>query len=201
MGKKLLLIFSMFFVCLMLTRTCTTNASTPIFAVDPPSQIITEPGITFKVNITVTDSPAVVQWALNVTWDPETLNFTSITEGNFLKQKGSTMFLSKPAQPGILPEVTCILMVAGTVNGSGTLCEITFNATAMDVSDININWGVLIDEDGYEITPILVNGTATVVPEFPNSMLLPMFLTATITTALIARTLWSRKRRGPILAT
>lgn len=195
MRKKLVsLVAFTFILCMVLTNTRRANASTPTFAVQPASIEVPEPGQTIQVNITVTDSPSIVQWALNITWNPDVLDFVDIIEGNFLKQNGSTMFLPKPAEPGKIPEVTCLLMVDKVVSGNGTLCTITFNATAVGESNINIDWGVVLDQYGNETEATLLDGTTTVVPEFPASMLLPLFLGAT-TIAIIAATVLSRKRR------
>lgn len=193
MGKKLILPVSILFICLILTRIGTANAQTTIFAIDPLSQTIPEPGITFDVNITVTDAITITQWALNVTWNPDILDFVEITERDFLSQNGSTMFLAKPAETGRIPEVTCLLMVDKLVSGDGVLCTITFNATAEGESNINIDWGVTIDYyTGVETEAEIINGAATVVPEFPASMLLPIFLIATIIVLLATTRL--RKR-------
>jgi hypothetical protein len=168
---------------------------TPVFAVEPSSQTVPEPGQTFQIDITVTDSPPVVLWALNLTWNPNVLNITKpstdIVEGDFLKREGSTIFLYKPINytAGSLREMFCATMFFKTSSGNGVLCRITFTAVAAGHSDIDICWGVLVNPELYKFYPILMDGTVEV--GRPS----PPFISATIninpeTLNLISRGKW-----------
>ena len=201
MGKKALLLICTFFLCIVLARTGTVDAGISTLAVYPSSQIVSQPGKYFTVNFTITGAPALTQWIVNnITWNPAVVSLATnttgdIIEGPFLKAFGATTFLVTPnPTEAKIDEATCILSIATGSGGSGTLFTINFTSKAVGFSDIKIQVGVLLK--GLELAdlPNITNGTVTVVPEFPASMLLPLFLGAT-STALIARTVWSRKRR------
>lgn len=199
MRKKLLLVTFMFIICIAMTGTA--KAQTLISFVPSPHQV-SEPGLTFQINVTVTNSPAIIQWMLKISWNASVIEFMDIDEGPFLSQDGalSTTFLAKPYVPGSgnLSEVTCILMVAGTTSGSGTLTTITFNATEVGETDLTIYESALLDEGWNNQTYSKELGHVTVIPEFPASVILPLFLVITAVTVLIAKMAWSRRRRGYI---
>jgi hypothetical protein len=198
MRKKILLILCILLMYAILSMARTANAQTPVIAVDPASVTVDEPGQSVSVNITVTDAPDVTQWALNVTWNPAVLEIVDpdndIVEGPFLKNVGSTMFAFKPVTPGCIPEMFSMLMVDKNASGNGVLCTITFNATAPGATEINIDFGIFLQGLNV-IWPELTDGTVTVIPEFPMSVLLPLFLTTTAVIIAIAKTFLSRKRR------
>jgi len=199
MEKKILPLFCILFICIIMIRTGTANAQGTIVAFDPITITVDQPGTMFAVNITVTNAPNMTQWTIrNITWNPSVLqlNTTSqIVEGPFLKAVDTTVFLSKPPNntEGRLPEVTCATLTLKKASGNGTLCTIWFFAKTTGVTQLCFGFARFTDVDTL-IYPETVNGTVTVVPEFPASMLLPLFLGAT-TIAIIAATVLSRKRR------
>lgn len=204
MKKKLLTASFILLICIALIRIQKVNADPALeFIVEPDPQVISAPGQTAKINITIRDSPAVVQWVTEITWNSSILTIanpdTDIVEGPWLKgpTNRATMFLVKPVEPGRIPEITDILMVSGTQSGSGVLATITFTGVAEGVSEVTIVRSLVLDELGteYEATPD--NGIINVVPEFPALLLLPAFLIATAI-ALAATTIRSRKRRAAI---
>lgn len=203
MRKKLLLVSFMLLIGIALIRIKPAYATTPTFTIVPNSLIISAPGQNATIDITVADSPACVQWVLNLTWNPAYIDIAhdaDIVEGAWLKGSPprATMFLVKPTNhtAGTAPEITDLLMVAGTQSGSGVLLSITFTGVAQGISEVNMGMGLVIDELGAETEATLSNGTVNVVPEFAF-MLLPVFLTVTAI-AIAATTIWSRKRRGSI---
>lgn len=207
MKKKFLLLIP----CVLIACTAITSivkAQEAIIAVDPPSYTAPEPSHTFPVNITITNVIDLWSWKIRLSWNPSTLSLAVdpdtgdplIEEGPFLKAAGSTLFLFKPPNQtgGYIKELSCTLMVSKEVSGSGTLATITFNATAVGESNITMPETDLVDLDENPISCTVINGAVTVVPEFPASLILPLFLTITAITALIAKMVWPRKRRGYI---
>jgi len=170
--STLLLLLSMFPPIIIAPAWATPE--TPVFAVEPSSVIIPEPDQTFQINITVTNSPPVVLWALNLSWNPAVLNLTDpyrdIAEGDFLRRIGTTIFLCKPINysAGSIREMACGLLT-GASSGSGVLCTITFTAIGVGHSDIDICWGVLVDETLYEYYPTLIDGKVDVGPTGPRT--------------------------------
>lgn len=200
MRKKLLLTTCLFILCIATTGTAKAEAT--IISVVPSLKEVSEPNQTFTIDINVTDSPEIVQWMLRVSWNASVIEFLNIDEGLFLSQDGTlaTMFLPKIYVPGSgnLSEVTCMLMVEETTSGSGTLATITFNATEVGETDLTIYESALLNSTYYNQTYSVQHGYVTVIPEFPASLILPLFLVITAIAALIAKTAWPRRRRGYI---
>lgn len=203
MRKKLTLMLSLFLICAILTGTVRGDGM--VISVNPQITGTIEPGDTFLVNIDIADvlAPGIVQWMIRLKWDPTILNITTvedtpvIIEGNFLKSKGSTMFLYTPVNytDGRIEEMFCVLLVAGAKTGSGNLCQINFTAVHADGNEIGIYDSALVNETGDVLPHSVVNATVTVIPEFPASMLLPIFLATTTIFVLIVKTVLLRKRR------
>jgi hypothetical protein len=206
MRKKLLLASFMLLIGIALIRIQPVDANATLeFAVVPDPQVISAPGLTNTINITIANSPAVVQWVMNISWNPAYINITNpdtdIVEGAWLKgpTSRSTMFLVKPPEPGLLSEMTCLLMVSGVSEGNGVLCIIRFTGVATGSSEVHIIYGAVLDAVGTEYPAETDDGTINVIPEFLAFILLPVFLTVTAI-ALATTTAWSRKRRGSISA-
>jgi len=87
-------------VSMAVIKTGMASPATTV-AVVPSEVKDKEPGESFKVNITVTDvviseTPPISQglygWSVNMTFNPDILNCTSVEEGPFLKQFFETIF-------------------------------------------------------------------------------------------------------------
>lgn len=204
MKKKILPLFCILFICIIMMRTGTANAQEPIVAFKPATMTINQPGTSFAVNITVTNAVNITQFIIqNITWNPSVLqvNTTSqIVEGPFLKNVDTTVFLTKPPNniQGRLPEITCITLNLKKASGNGTLCTIWFYAKAAGETQLSFSEATYLLDIDQVIYPQVTNGTVTVIPEFPASMLLPLFLIVTTTITLIATTVRSRRRQGHI---
>ena len=101
----------------------------PKIYVDPPTATA-QPGETFTVDIKITDvtTPGVSGWELMIRFDFSLIHTEAawITEGDFLKNIGMTMFAKaeKPAESAWL--LGSALMIPATASGSGTLATIQF---------------------------------------------------------------------------
>ena len=202
MRMKLLLLTCIYITCITIASTGTVNAQPTLISIDPSHQEVSQPGIKFEVRINITETPSIVQWMVRIQWNASVLEIvdpnTDLIEGDFLKSNGSTVFVWKPLQPGKIPEITCGYLVDKVRSGSGTLFTINFTTKAVGETDIEIYGSDLLDRDMYSVPHSVVNGTVTVVPEFPASMLLAIFLIITTAAAFIAKTTRSRRRQGPI---
>jgi len=119
----------------ILTRRIVAFPDQPIVTADPKMSTAA-PGEFFTVNVTVTNItqgnslPAgLFGWQVKITFNPDILNVTDVTEGPFLKQAGNTWF----PNPTISNETGFILMgdslfpmPAEGAYGSGVLASITF---------------------------------------------------------------------------
>lgn len=124
----------------------------------------------FVATVKVADAPAVVQWVLEITWDSSVLTIVDkdvdIVEGPWLKGSPprATMFLVKPLEPGRAPEMTALLMVAGTQSGAGDLVYITFDTIGFGDSPVTLVRSLLLDAAGTEIPATPTHGLVHVPP-------------------------------------
>jgi hypothetical protein len=215
MGKKMLPLICILFLCMILAGTgkaeaTTSKAKVEVIFENGLNEINKVPGDNFIASIKVTLPEGVVIdfWDMEIHWNTTTLELQhgtadDVTEGPFMLPFGSTDFgLQDPDNVnGILPDISNgFKSGAGNAAGSGILCYIAFHCKAAGDGWIDIygypDESYLLDQVGSEYvlvemdTP--VNGV--VIPEFPAYILLPLFLLVT-TTAVIAAAVWSRKRR------
>jgi ABC-type transport system substrate-binding protein len=123
-------------------------------------------GQTFDVNITVTNATDLYLWVFSIRWNPATLEFMSMTEGDFLSRGGSTtgiLIQSVNQTMGYLKEAACSLLgnLPG-VNGTGNLATITFKSKAPGLSLLDIYFHDLMNSTGSSIPSYATNGDVTV---------------------------------------
>jgi hypothetical protein len=206
MEKKTLPLICAVLLCIILANAGTVDAQTLTIGVYPTSLTVDAPGQLFTIYINITDAPTMDFYDMyNITWNPDVLELETgteadIVEGPFMKAFGTTITLVQDIEPGRIGDIACGFLTVSFAEGSGNLFEIKFRGKAEGVSDIYIeyayvlNGSSLVDEFFQEDLPY---STVTVIPEFPASMLLPLFLIATAI-AVVTVTVWSRKRRMPI---
>jgi hypothetical protein len=134
------------------------DTGTSVYDPAPPT------GTNFVVTVHITNSPPIVQWMVRISWDPTVLSLTADpVEGPWLKGSPArpTMFLYLAPEPGRLPEVTCVLLAAGTSQGNGDLMYLNFhvdNALLGAESYITIYECAILDELGNALPVSAVNG-------------------------------------------
>jgi hypothetical protein len=181
----------------------TSHADGTVISVSPLYTEVQESDInkTFDITINITNSPPVIQWMLRVSWNPAVLQLKgNPKEGTFLSNVGSTTFLYKNINNtlGRIGEMTCIIMTAGqSASGNGDLVYLTFNATAPGESGIIIYESALVTATTppanatYTVTP----GQVIVIPEFPASMILPLFIILTAAIVITIKILRPKRLR------
>jgi hypothetical protein len=148
---------------------------------------------------------------IGIQWDPLALELktgnsaTDIFEGGFMKAFGSTVFpgaslIGQNLTAGYISDIPCGFLTGGPAHGNGTLLTIAFHAKALNSTGASI---IIMSPNtvsylllGANLVNIdaVVDGSVIVIPEFPASALLPLFLAAT-TITIAAVTLSSRKQR------
>jgi len=214
--KKLALTICM--IAVFIAMTGTAKAQPTVISVQPSHVDVPEPGLTFTVNLTITDSPAIVNWMVAIQYNPNVLvpiivNETVemgvlvkqplVDEGDFLSREGSSALMVKwlnstMLAAGKMPEITCILLepFPAASSGDGVLCTLHFNTTASGQSDITIYDSALLDENEQYQEHTRQNGTVTVIPEFPAALILPLFLITTAIIVGVSKIAWTKRRRG-----
>jgi hypothetical protein len=131
-------------------------------------------GSSFVATVKIHNAPASVQWVCDIEWNPTVLDIlldTDVVEGPWLKGSPAraTMFLVKPINhvAGNIPEITDLLMVAGTSSGDGDLMYITFKAIGFGDSPVTITDPKVLDEFGTETPPAYVINGDVLVPTPP----------------------------------
>ena len=200
MKKKLSLLTFAFALCMLILST--SHADGTVISVSPLSKVVQESNInkTFDITINITNSPAVIQWMLRVSWNPAVLKLKgNPREGTFLSNVGSTTFLYKNINNtlGRIGEMTCILMVTGSASGNGDLAYLTFNATAPGESGITIYASALVTDTSPpgNATYTTAPGQVIVIPEFPTSMILPIFIILTAAIVISIKILRPKRLR------
>jgi hypothetical protein len=182
-------------------KTCETNENSPLISVSPSTIEVPKVGVSFLVNITITNAVDVRAWNMKVTWDHEILEFTSITEGDFLSNVGSTVFAAdaplllpnyNDLYPGEIPGLSCELTSAQSATGSGVLVTLKFTSQSNGTCTILLEDTVLNGIDGALVIEHNVSdGEVDVIPEFQTWILFPIFVTLAIFSVL-ARKLRAR---------
>lgn len=216
MGKKTLPLICTLLFCIILATTGTANAQEEvkieIIFENGLNEIVKEQCDNFTVTVKVTLPPGVeINFCdVEIHWNTTVLELqtgnaaTDVIEGPWMKSFGTTLFASQPADNvnGILPDIAGGYLAGGPATGSGDFCYIEFHMKAAGESNITLFDPAPPGDQTYLLMgaqlvdiDVVINGL--VVPEFPAALLLPLFLIIT-TIAIIATTLWSRKRRIPI---
>lgn len=203
--RKLLLSISIVLV-IAVALAGSARADTTTIAVYP-AQLEVDVGESYVINITVTDVDDLFLCMFRLKWNNSVLQLNSIVEGPFIKQGGSTAFMTDPLSiddinaDGKINEATCTLLgpMPG-VSGNGTIATLNFTALAVGTTAIEF-WEdppafeektVLVDSLGELITHDRVDGNIDVIPEFPVSMFVALFLLMTLLVVAFQKMLWSK---------
>lgn len=176
--KKKSLLISLILIAIATSATVAmvpkTRAATTTISIS--TVVVTEPGTTFLVNITVTDVSDLSAWLIDMSWNSSVIKVTTgdsrglrvggtrynIYEGPFLSSIRSTVFLASSIDNnnGIIIQLVAAYLSAGsTPSGSGVLASINFTSIAVGNTLINITGPsvsypgrcMLIDHAGKEI--------------------------------------------------
>jgi len=174
--------------------------ASPVIAVVPQTITVgdslpTEP---FTVNVTITNVTNMFCWQVKISYDTTILNCTKA------ELPTDNVFAGKLFYPAPAVIEQNYVMIAATLfyeedmfSGNGTLCQITFIGKAVGTSLLEFN----VEETyytGYDTDIILnatrENGNITVVPEFPPSLIIPLFILVTLAATVLVKTAWFKRR-------
>lgn len=164
-------------------------------------------GEEFTVNITLHDVTNLYGWEAKLFWDNTVLSATEdvvkVPSGynwedpnNF--KLGAGIQQDYNATHGRWYRGLTALPMAEphpiAFDGTTILVTITFNATALGETELELQEVKIANEDAEPISHDTSDGMVYVVPEFPASVILPLFLVATLVAIVLGKTVWSRKR-------
>jgi len=131
-------------------------------------------GQTFTINIKISDVTDLYGWELKLGWTPTLLEALDIIQGSFLSGSGETYWIEQ------IDNTTGIILAACTlvgnrpgVNGSGTLCSVSFYAEALGESVLGLYDTKLVDSFEQLITHAVNHGSVTV-SESVGGFLIPV---------------------------
>jgi len=137
---------------------------------------------TFQVDVRI-NATNVWGWNIGVTWDPSVLNLINVTEGSYLDQSGSTLFL-----PGYVDNIDGLVRSGisdayvsyMTANASsGVLATLTFkiisNTYALGPSSIGLTAGTpaTLLNSAYPhqaVNPVILNNASYTWPRIPGDI-------------------------------
>ena len=119
----------------------------------------------FEVDVDVNSITDLYAYQFDLSFNPAVLQATSITEGDFLDEGGTTLFFPGTIDNvgGTITENADSLDTAiAVVSGSGTLVEFEFEAIAPGISQNQISNVFLLDSNLEGINADIADGAVTV---------------------------------------
>ena len=98
-------------------------------------------GDTFTLRLSADNMTNLAGWQADITFDPNVLKANSVSEGNFLKQKGGRTHFGKGTidnQKGKIAGISSTRISAGGVDGEGQLLSVTFTAKAIGKTRVSL---------------------------------------------------------------
>lgn len=172
-SKKVLWAFLIIPLIFSAVPTC-VGAQTTTVSLDPQDATVPNVGMNFTVNMNINDVTDLYSYELKLYYNSTLLNGTQVTEGQFLKSGGSTSFWvsnftdTYNATHGLIHIICTLTATASGVSGSGVLMTIQFRSMATGGPSALVFANASLSDSNFNpITAVAVNGTFTVIPEFP----------------------------------
>jgi archaellum component FlaF (FlaF/FlaG flagellin family) len=125
-------------------------STNPKSIIDPNLKV----GDEVNLNLTITNVDKLNSWSLNFTWDPNILNLTSTSEGEFLQSISEKTFTATPNQEQGFLTLSWNATPDQSVNGSGILATIKFTVKIGGRFTFKILNSTLTDINGEDIEHI-----------------------------------------------
>ena len=154
------------------------------------------PGQTFTAGVSITGVTDLYAFQFNLSFSPQIVAATSVTEGAFLPSGGATFFapgaINNTAGTITLTADSLLASISG-VSGTGTLASIVFHGVGQGVSPIAISNVQLLDSTLSPIAFATADGASPSITPEPRSLLLALCGSiAMLLAASTGRTLSSR---------
>lgn len=162
-NKIIIAVAVMIVVAIMATYFLVNRTSSPTTLLIDPQNVQGAVGQDFTVDIKVSDVAGLYGWELKVGWNATVLEVVSVTEGAFLRARGSTFFTYNNTWfplGYVLVDCTLIGDTEG-MNGSGVLASIQFHVKQAGNCDIRLYDTKLIDADEMMIAHAANGGRFT----------------------------------------
>jgi hypothetical protein len=181
------------------------NTGTTI-SLNPAVIEVSAPGEWFTVDVNIADVPDLQGYEFKLWFNTTLLNATEVIPspinppdtmygpGKMVDSK----YIWAPLQnftDGFVWVVAAFPLGSPFTGGDGTIMTINFTALAIGDCNLHLNETVLGNSSGEAIDHELLDGSVTVVPEFPLAVAMPLLLIATLAVTLLGKMFWARKRK------
>ena len=176
--------------------------SSTTLSVDPLEYTAPTLGHTFAVNVTITDVLNLLSFEFKLGYNTTILDAVSYSPTPIIDEYFGYLL------DGIDDPAGFVYFGSGGLKdldnpftGSGALLTINFNATAVGNGTFHLYYdflegiGPAPDYTTWIIEHDCVDGSITVIPEFPPSIVMPLLLIITLAATFLGKMVWSRKRK------
>jgi hypothetical protein len=118
-------------------------------------------GQLITVNISISNVGDLYGWQIRLEWNPQILDFSSVSEGDFLKKHGQTFFSQVVNETGYLILDCTLVGDSPGVSGSGTLATVEFYVKEAGTSQLRLSETVLVNSSEDLIPHTTKNGQFT----------------------------------------
>jgi len=207
MGKNISRISLILFLIAGMTLLVVSrvSATVTIISLNPMEIPSVEPGEWFTVDVNVTDVTNLKLWEFRLSYNTTLLNATFVSPSpdtiictNWIPKDGS---IWHPDGPPTIDETNGVVRTGAQFQsgqeftGNGTFVTINFTATEIGDSFLNFSFTILLDSGYHSIDHDTLDGSVTVISEFPLAVAMPLLLIATLTVTLLGKMFWARKRK------
>ena len=197
-------------VSVVLMNGSVQGVGSPLISLNPVEIIVPPLGdslpYNFTVDVNITDVVSLWIFEFKLDYDTSLLDAISVTPGPVVPAtrllspiNGTGAWIPINDMLGRVSVVCTFLSPAMPYTGSDTLMTINFTATAEGSSALHFNLTRLFDSGAHSISHEKLDGSVTVIPEFPAFLVMPLLLIATLAAAFLGKMVWSRKRQGPTI--
>ncbi len=145
------------------TPTPTLIPGTTAMVIDPASQEVVV-GDYFTVDVRVDNVNNLGAYEFTLQFDPELIDYVTVTDGDFLGSTGRVVFCPNPITDVGTVRFGCVSSDGGTpgASGSGQLAQVVFQAVAPGTSPLDLPMVALADPWGEEIYAAVAGGSVSV---------------------------------------
>ena len=157
-------------------------------SVSPATQSV-EAGQQAVVQVMIEDVSGLYGAEVHLTFDPTLLQVSTLTSGTSLDPASGSVVSNYDNAAGTIDYAITLLAPAPAVDGSGVLCEVTFDTLTDGTSPVAISGAILADATGAQIPAATNDGevVVTVPPDIPEAGTLLLLGSGLVGLAAFAR--------------
>jgi len=207
-GKKTPHAFLILLLIANITPAKLNATPLPYISLNPTQYEAESPSHSFTINVTINDITDLGAWEFKLNYNTTILDAISVsptpyTENNTDWVPTDAVGIFHPDGPPTIDDTIGQIWVGalvpaplgGGLTGSFPLITINFTATEKGNSTLDLFYTGLGDSWGDPIDHTAIDGSVTVIPEFPPPTITPILLITTLAASLLGKKVWSGKRK------